>query len=317
MATLNAIRRWTLRDQTFTREIARRMGLVRNTVKKCLRSNRSEPKYPRQPRAGKRYSYAEKLATWRNDTRKSQKQRRTLRQIHTLDPTWRGAKTYPHRGRPLITKRVDQDLRQGLERISAQSRTRDLKQATRLSHALYGLALAGTICAAGSLTQTSPAITPLGAGQLSHDLQRTPARAASPVMDISRMDDIRFLVKSITISGNQALSTDELQLLVVGMSGSERNVRQLNAAIRRITAYYRDRGFAAAKVHLERLDITDGVVSILVAEGCLVDRTLRCRPLAFNQPAGAYLGDIKGGNTMEPRPGAWGLLLLHILRLQR
>jgi transposase len=66
------------------REISRRTGLARNTVKKHLRSEESEPKYPRRVSSSKLDPYAEKLATWLViEATKSRKQRRTLRQIHT------------------------------------------------------------------------------------------------------------------------------------------------------------------------------------------------------------------------------------------
>ena len=84
MATLNVIRRWALRDQMSIREISRRTGLARNTIKKHLRSEESEPKYPRRVSSSKLDPYAEKLATWLViEATKSRKQRRTLRQIHT------------------------------------------------------------------------------------------------------------------------------------------------------------------------------------------------------------------------------------------
>ena len=84
MATLNVIRRWALRDQMSIREISRRTGLARNTVKKHLRSEESEPSYQRRATPSKLDPYAEKLATWLViEATKSRKQRRTLRQIHT------------------------------------------------------------------------------------------------------------------------------------------------------------------------------------------------------------------------------------------
>ena len=84
MATLNVIRRWALRDQMSIREISRRTGLARNTVKKHLRSEESEPSYQRRATPSKLDPYAEKLATWLGiEATKSRKQRRTLRQIHT------------------------------------------------------------------------------------------------------------------------------------------------------------------------------------------------------------------------------------------
>ena len=84
MATLNVIRRWALRDQMSIREISRRTGLARNTVKKYLRSDETEPSYERRGSSSKLDPYAEKLATWLGiEATKSRKQRRTLRQIHT------------------------------------------------------------------------------------------------------------------------------------------------------------------------------------------------------------------------------------------
>jgi len=64
VATLNVIRRWALRDQMSIREISRRTGLARNTVKKYLRSDETEPNYERRISSSKLDSYAEKLASW-------------------------------------------------------------------------------------------------------------------------------------------------------------------------------------------------------------------------------------------------------------
>jgi transcriptional regulator with XRE-family HTH domain len=64
VATLDAIRRWALRDPMSLCQIARRTGLARNTVKKYLRSDETERSYERRVSVSKRYSYAEKLTTW-------------------------------------------------------------------------------------------------------------------------------------------------------------------------------------------------------------------------------------------------------------
>lgn len=48
MATLNVIRRWALREQMSIREVSRRTGLDRNTVKKYLRSDEAEPTYAKR-----------------------------------------------------------------------------------------------------------------------------------------------------------------------------------------------------------------------------------------------------------------------------
>lgn len=58
MVTLNVIRRWALRDQMSIRKISSRTGPACNTVKKHLRSEESEPKYPRRVSSSKLDPYA-------------------------------------------------------------------------------------------------------------------------------------------------------------------------------------------------------------------------------------------------------------------
>ena len=84
VATLSVIRRWALREQMSIREISRRTGLARNTVKKYLRAGDEEPRYARRASSSKLDPYAEKLSTWLSiEATKSRKQRRTLLQLHT------------------------------------------------------------------------------------------------------------------------------------------------------------------------------------------------------------------------------------------
>jgi transposase len=86
VATLNVTRRWALRKQMSIREISRRTGLARNTVKKYLRSEEVEPAYPRRVSSKKLDSYTEKLAGWLElEATKSRKQRRNLKQIYTVE----------------------------------------------------------------------------------------------------------------------------------------------------------------------------------------------------------------------------------------
>ena len=101
MATLNVIRRWALREQMSIREISKRTGLARNTVKKYLRSDESEPTYARRVRSSMLDPYAEKLANWLElEATKSRKQRRNLKQIHTkLIDTSLGLAWRPTQGR--------------------------------------------------------------------------------------------------------------------------------------------------------------------------------------------------------------------------
>ena len=83
MALLSVLRRWALRDQLSVREIARRTGLSRNTIRKYLRSGTVEPVFRVPERPSKLDPYADKLSAWlKTEASKSRKQRRTLKQLH-------------------------------------------------------------------------------------------------------------------------------------------------------------------------------------------------------------------------------------------
>jgi len=83
MGFLSVIRRWALRDKMPIREIARRTGLSRNTVKKYLREGIVEPKFKTPSRPTKLDPFADRLSAWLlTQTRKSRKERRTVKQMH-------------------------------------------------------------------------------------------------------------------------------------------------------------------------------------------------------------------------------------------
>ncbi|MBK7284429.1 MAG: IS21 family transposase [Sphingomonadales bacterium] len=83
MALLSVIRRWHFRDGMPIREIERRTGLSRNTIRKYLRSGAVEPKFKVPLRPSKLDPFAEKLTGWlRIDATKSRKQKRTAKQMH-------------------------------------------------------------------------------------------------------------------------------------------------------------------------------------------------------------------------------------------
>ena len=83
MGLLNVIRKLRLREKLPIREIARRTGLSRNTIKTYLNSGAIEPSFATPDRPSKLDPFAEKLAAWlKTEAGKSRKQRRTLKQMH-------------------------------------------------------------------------------------------------------------------------------------------------------------------------------------------------------------------------------------------
>jgi len=83
VALLGIIRRWHIRDQVPLREIARRLGISRNTVRRYLRAEITEPTYPERQSPSAIDKYAFQLsAMLKTEAAKSRKQRRTLKQVH-------------------------------------------------------------------------------------------------------------------------------------------------------------------------------------------------------------------------------------------
>mgnify|MGYP003608975755 FL=1 len=83
MDLLSVIRRWHFRQGIPIREIRRRTGLSRNTIRKYLRDDAVEPTFKVPKRPSKLDQFAEKLTTWlRVESGKSRKQKRTAKQLH-------------------------------------------------------------------------------------------------------------------------------------------------------------------------------------------------------------------------------------------
>ena len=83
MATLSVIRRWALRERLSIREIAKRTGLSRNTIRKYLRAGVEVPQHKPRVSPSRLDPFAEKLAGWlKTESSKSRKQRRTIKQMH-------------------------------------------------------------------------------------------------------------------------------------------------------------------------------------------------------------------------------------------
>jgi transposase len=83
MALLSVIRRWHFRERLSIREICRRTGLSRNTIRKYLRADGVEPKFAVPERPSKLDPFADRLSAWlKTESKKGRKQKRTMKQLH-------------------------------------------------------------------------------------------------------------------------------------------------------------------------------------------------------------------------------------------
>ena len=82
MGFLRIIRKWALRDKMPIREIARRTGVSRNTIKRYLREGIVEPRFQTPDRPSKIDPYAARLTDWLvANQRKARKDRRTAKDM--------------------------------------------------------------------------------------------------------------------------------------------------------------------------------------------------------------------------------------------
>jgi transposase len=83
MELLSVIRRWHFRDKFSIRDISRRTGLSRNTIRKYLRADGVEPKFKLPDRPSKLDPFADRLSAWlKSEASKPRKQKRTMKQLH-------------------------------------------------------------------------------------------------------------------------------------------------------------------------------------------------------------------------------------------
>jgi len=83
MGLLSVMRRWHFLEGMSIREIERRTGLSRNTVRKYLRSGEVEPRFKVPVRPSKLDAFAAKLSGWLvMEAAKPRKQRRNAKRMH-------------------------------------------------------------------------------------------------------------------------------------------------------------------------------------------------------------------------------------------
>lgn len=83
MSLLSVIRRWYFRDGLSKREITRRTGLSRNTIRRYLNSKITDPAYPKRQSLSKIDEFEELLVSWlKRESRRPRKQRKTTKNLY-------------------------------------------------------------------------------------------------------------------------------------------------------------------------------------------------------------------------------------------
>lgn len=133
-----------------------------------------------------------------------------------------------------------------------------------LASASSAIAWGQTLPNSGTLlNQTQPRETrpapPGGAGAL----PAVPRENAGP----AQPGGTQFVLKGITLKGNDTIASDELLAPVQGKIGSEVNFADLQAIAAQITQIYRARGYVLAQVVIPPQDVSSGYVTMSVLEG--------------------------------------------------
>jgi hemolysin activation/secretion protein len=170
-----------------------------------------------------------------------------------------------------------------------------------------------------AFSQAALAVVPPGAGAQMQQVRPPPAQERlAPEIRIEpgsgnagdAGEQVKVLVKALQITGQTVFSRDKLLAATGFQPGSEYSLSDLRAMAARISAFYSERGYFVANAYLPAQDISDGVVTIVVAEGrygaIVVNNTSR---LSDSIPA-AILGDLKTGAPITAAPVESSLLLM-------
>ena len=175
------------------------------------------------------------------------------------------------------------------------------------------------IAMALALSQAALAAVPPGAGAQMQQVRPPPAQdRLPPEIRIepssanagSADDQTKVLIKALQITGQTVFSTDKLLAVTGFQPSTELSLNDLRAMTARITALYSERGYFVANAYLPAQDISDGVVTIVVAEGRYGAIVVNNKSKLSNSIPTAILGNLKSGQPITAVPVESSLLLL-------
>lgn len=163
---------------------------------------------------------------------------------------------------------------------------------------------------------------PPDAGQTIRELQQRPEldepKSTTPlqheevaVPKVQPQDDVRIMVDAIQVSGNSAITTEELEALLTDLVGGEHTLGELNQGAARITAYYHEHDYITSRAYIPPQEIEDGVVMINVQEGLIGKPRINNKSRLSDQQVSDYLSEIKRGDVLQEAPVERALFLLN------
>jgi hemolysin activation/secretion protein len=157
-----------------------------------------------------------------------------------------------------------------------------------------------TLCLLAASVTASPGVyaqVPPDAGQTLQSIRPAPTlpnsnpAAALPAQDqeraaLSAASSLRIPVRHWRITGAEAFTAAELEALVQDCIGKDLPLEEIQAAVGRISTYYRQHGYLLARAYLPAQDIRNGDIEIAVLEGHLaavkVDNTSKVSASVVN-----------------------------------
>lgn len=139
---------------------------------------------------------------------------------------------------------------------------------------------ASVLVATTALAQTG---TPPDAGQVLRENERRvppPIGAIRPSLVVPDEKDPaanpgqKLEVQSIRLEGMVNIPREELLPLIADLQGKQLTLGELREGIKKITVYYRERGYVVARAYIPAQEIKDGTVLVQVLEGTLVSGSI-------------------------------------------
>lgn len=119
-----------------------------------------------------------------------------------------------------------------------------------------------------------------------------------------------FILKKVTIIGNESFETQTLQALIADAMNTAQNIAQLEQLAARITRFYQDQGYSLVSALLPAQTVREGNVTIRVIEAKYGQVNLTNNSGVSDELIAATLAPMQAGNVISDASLNTSLLLL-------